>query len=69
MAVGEYRPLSWFLLRTMRARVEADAVPLQFVLTNCSKVTESWVEEMKAAVPEEMREWDFDAWMGHVKAD
>ncbi|KZV63505.1 hypothetical protein PENSPDRAFT_757893 [Peniophora sp. CONT] len=69
MAVGEYRPLSWFLLRTMRARVEADVVPRQFVLANCSKVTESWVEEMKAAVPEEMRDWDFDAWLGQAKED
>ncbi|KZV63506.1 hypothetical protein PENSPDRAFT_657239 [Peniophora sp. CONT] len=68
-AADENQPLRWYLLRTMRARVGAGAVPRQFVLTNCDRVKESWVDEIKAAVPEEMRrEWDFDAWLGKARA-
>lgn len=68
MQANEYLPLSWYLLRTLRARVASGTIPRTLLLENCSRVETSWIEELKTAVPEEIREWDLNAWLERARA-
>ncbi|VDB90308.1 unnamed protein product [Peniophora sp. CBMAI 1063] len=66
METNEFIPLGEHILHALQARVELGAVPRELVLTNCSRIEQSWIEELKVIVPEETREWNFAAWLGEA---